>query len=190
MTILVPINICLNENSREREAGSTTLKTCRWTFTTWSLMLVVSSLMYAQEAPPKSMTLKFISLDGRSIDLSSLKGKIVLVDCWATWCVPCLREMSHIKEVYEKYNDKGFEVIGISMDEASAKARVQQVVAQKGLSWPQRFQGDGFQEDAFRKLYQIRSLPAVFLLDKEGKIVDTNARGDRLEPLLQKYLGP
>jgi thiol-disulfide isomerase/thioredoxin len=152
-------------------------------------MVMFVGVLFTGIVHSQTVDLKFTSLDGRQVDVQALKGKIVLIDCWASWCAPCLKEMLPIKYLYEKYHDKGFEVIGISMDEASAKERVQQIVAQKDLPWPQRFQGSGFQEDTFRKLYQIKSLPAVFLLDREGNIVDSDARGDRLEPLLKKYLG-
>jgi thiol-disulfide isomerase/thioredoxin len=152
-------------------------------------MMTLVVILLSGTADGQTIDLKFTSLDGRLVDVQALKGKIVLIDCWASWCAPCLKEMSCVKDLYNKYHNKGFEVIGISMDEALAKERVQQIVAQKDLPWPQRFQGSGFEEDTFRKLYQIKSLPAVFLLDQEGNIVDTDARGDRLEPLLKKYLG-
>jgi thiol-disulfide isomerase/thioredoxin len=136
----------------------------------------------------ESLILKFTALDGHNVDVSSLKGKIVLIDCWATWCGPCLQEMPRIKELYDKYHDKGFEVIGISMDEPSAKERVKKLIKQKNIPWSQRFEGKGFEEDSFRKQYDIKSLPTVYLLNKEGIIVDTNARGERLEELIKQYL--
>lgn len=188
MTISALIHI-YSTMSPEHGVESPMLKLVNLILATCILMLTTGSLAYAQETASQPMTLKFISLDGREVDVSLLKGKVILIDRWATWCTPCLRGMAHIKEVYEKYNERGFEVIGISMDEASAKERVQQIIAQKDLPWPQRFQGIGFQGDSFRKLYRIKSLPTVFLLDKEGNIVNADAQGDRLEPLLKKYLG-
>jgi thiol-disulfide isomerase/thioredoxin len=154
--------------------------------------LVFLSPVYAQNGDKeseRSVSLKFTSIDGRKVDVSSLKGKVVLIDCWATWCVPCLKEMPHIRQLYEKYHDKGFEVIGISLDELAARERVKQIIRQKNIPWPQRFEGKGFRADSFAKEYQVTSLPTVYLLDKEGKIVDTNARGERLEPLIKQMLG-
>jgi len=130
----------------------------------------------------------FTALDGRWVDLASLRGKVVLIDFWATWCKPCIASMPHLKEMYDKYHDKGLEMIGISLDNKEMEAQVKQVVEKQGLPWPQRFEGMGM-NDPLAKLYSISALPTVWLLDKDGKIVDKNARDERLEPLIKKYLG-
>jgi len=91
--------------------------------------------------------------------------------------------------MYDKYRNQGFEVIGIAMDEESAKKRVQEILKKNNALWPQRFEGKGFSGDSYGLLYGINSLPTVWLIDKEGKIVDSNARGEKLEPLIRKYLG-
>jgi thiol-disulfide isomerase/thioredoxin len=153
-----------------------------------TLLLSLAATVNAQDSISHRVNLTFTALDGRKVNNESLKGKIVLIDCWATWCGPCLKEMPHIKELYDKYHDKGFEVIGFSMDELSAKERVKKLIKQKNIPWPQRFEGKGFEEDSFRKQYGIKSLPTVYLLNKEGIIVDTNARGERLEALIKQYL--
>ncbi len=134
---------------------------------------------------------------GTPLSLSSLRGQYVLVDFWATWCQPCLQSMPHIKAMYDKYHEAGFEVVGISLDaglmengelfEANVK-QVQGVIEKYRLPWPQRFTGQGM-SDPLASKYGIGSLPTVWLLDKEGKIVDWNARGERLEPLIRKHLG-
>jgi thiol-disulfide isomerase/thioredoxin len=129
----------------------------------------------------------FIALDGRQVDLASLREKVVLIDFWASWCKPCIASMPEIKAIYDKYHDKGLEVIGISLDNNDMKAQVKQVVDKQGLPWVQRFTGRGM-DDPFAKLYTISALPTVWLLDKNGKIVDQDARGERLEPLIRKYL--
>lgn len=118
-----PVNIHHAKNTQELKAGSSKLKAFNVTLAACSLMLVACSLTHEQGATSQPMILKFILLDGHAVDVSSLKGKI-LIDCWATWCILRLKEMMHIKELYEKYNGNSFEVIGISMDEASAKERV------------------------------------------------------------------
>jgi len=130
----------------------------------------------------------FTSLDGRRVDLANLRVKVVLIDFWATWCKPCLESMSELKSMYDKYHDKGLEVIGINLDNKEMEAQVKQVVEKQGLPWPQRFTGKGM-NDPLAKLYGINSLPTVWLLDKDGKITDRDARGERLEPLIKKYLG-
>ncbi len=130
----------------------------------------------------------FTALDGRMVDLSKLKGKVVIVDFWATWCKPCIATMPHLKAMYEKYHDKGLEIIGISLDNKGMDAQIKQVVKKEDLPWAQRFEGKGM-NDPLAKLFGIGSLPTVWILDKSGKIVDQNARGERLESLIKKYLG-
>lgn len=132
--------------------------------------------------------LQFTALDGRKVNLEKLKGKLVLIDCWATWCRPCIAEFSNVKAMYDKYHAKGFEVIGISMDEAAAKQRVKEQVAKNKLPWPQGFEGKGFDNNSFVKQQNIASLPTVLLIDRNGNIVDRDARGERLEELIKKYL--
>ena len=78
---------------------------------------------------------------------------------------------------------------GIAMDMEEVKPRLLEILKQKKAIWPQRFEGKGFGGDTYRQLYGIGSLPTVWLVDKDGKIVDRNARGERLEPLIRKYLG-
>jgi len=130
----------------------------------------------------------FTALDGRQVDLANLRGKVVLIDFWATWCRPCLESMPELKSMYDKYHDKGLEVIGVNLDNREMEAQVKQVVEKQGLSWPQRFTGKGM-NDPLAKLYGINSLPTVWLLDKDGRITDREARGERLESLIKKCIG-
>ncbi len=137
----------------------------------------------------EKIVLKFTAMDGRKVDIASMKGKVVLIDCWASWCVPCLKEMPRIKELYQQYNKQGFEVIGICLDEASKKKPAADFLNRHQITWPQRFEGKGFYKDSFTAEHNLKGLPAVFLLDKEGNVVDRNARGERLDGLIRKYLG-
>jgi thiol-disulfide isomerase/thioredoxin len=135
------------------------------------------------------LNLKFTSMDGRKVDLAAMKGKVILVDCWASWCGPCLKEMPRIKEMYDQYKAQGFEVIGVCLDEAKMKKPDADFLKRHRITWPQRFEGAGFYKDSFTKAQDIKALPTVFLIDKDGMIVDRNARGERLEGLIKKYLG-
>ncbi|MBL1410998.1 TlpA family protein disulfide reductase [Sphingobacterium faecale] len=137
----------------------------------------------------REVSIDFLSMaDGKEINLADMRGKVVLVDFWATWCKPCVQELPKLVDLYEKYHDKGFEVIGICLDDESARDRAIKVLEENGARWPQRFQGVGFSSDAYVSLYGISSLPTVWLIDKNGKVVDWNARGEKLENLILQNL--
>jgi peroxiredoxin len=125
------------------------------------------------------------SPEGTNIALSSLKGKIVLVDFWASWCGPCRKEMPNVVKAYAKYKDKGFEIYGVSLDQD--KERWAQAIKQDGITWPQV--SDLKQWDCEpAKQYGVTSIPATFLLDKEGKIIAKNLRGEELEKAIENAL--
>lgn len=118
------------------------------------------------------------SVDGPAIDLDNLKGKVVLIDFWASWCGPCMAELPQLKEVYAELNPKGFEIIGINMDDE--KAKVKEVVAKFGLKWPQHFDADN-PEGGWAAKLGISSLPTMWLVDKQGILRELNAREDLAE---------
>jgi peroxiredoxin len=124
-------------------------------------------------------------LDGKPISPSKLKGKVLLVDFWATWCGPCVRELPNVLKAYEKHHDKGFEIIGISLDDNEAKLK--NFIKDRNMSWPQYFDGKGWENKLAQK-YGIQSIPATFLLDGEGKIIGRDLRGENLEEALAKAL--
>jgi peroxiredoxin len=122
-------------------------------------------------------TFKETATDGTTVDLAAYRGKIVLVDFWATWCGPCVDELPNVMAAYEKYHDKGFEVIGISLDKDGDKLAA--FTKEKKMAWPQVFDGKGWQSK-LAQAYNIRGIPATFLLDREGKIAAKDLRGDAL----------
>lgn len=118
---------------------------------------------------------------GEMMKLSDLQGKIVLVDFWASWCKPCRMENPNVVRVYNKYKDKGFEIIGVSLDKD--KAAWEQAIEADGLTWKHMSDLQFWGSEAV-KAYGIQGIPYTVLLDKEGKILAENLRGPRLESTL------
>jgi len=119
-------------------------------------------------------------LAGKPLSLANYKGKVVLVDFWATWCGPCLIELPNVIETYRKHHSKGFEIVGVSLDEAKDKARLESFLRDKNMTWPQFFDGQWWKNKLAVK-YGVNSIPATYLLDAEGKILGKDLRGDELE---------
>lgn len=130
------------------------------------------------------LDLKFTALDGTEIDLAKMRGKVVLIDFWATWCGPCVQEVPNVVEAYEDFHPKGFEIIGVSLDKD--KAKLEAFIKEKGMAWPQYFDGKGWQNEISSR-FGIQSIPAMWLVDKKGMLVETNARED-LEEKVEKLL--
>ncbi len=127
--------------------------------------------------PGKPMEIKGDLLDGTAFDQKSLVGKVVLVDFWATWCGPCIAEIPNMLAEYEKYHDKGFEVVGISLDEE--KGKVDAFVAENKIPWPIIYAGKGWQ-DPTAQFYGISGIPQLILIGRDGNVITLNARGEKL----------
>ncbi len=133
--------------------------------------------------------IKFTAVDGREVDIAKLRGKVVLIDFWATWCGPCIAEIPNVVAAYDKYHDKGFEVIGITLEsDVDDKKKMVAFTEKNRMPWPQYFDGKGWDNDLGRK-FGIRAIPAMFLLDKDGKIASSEARGEKLEEEIKRLLG-
>jgi thiol-disulfide isomerase/thioredoxin len=133
------------------------------------------------------LEIKFTAVDGRPVDLSQLRGKVVLVDFWATWCGPCVAELPNVKRAYDAYHDKGFEVVGISLDRAPDRQKLIDFTQAHGMPWPQYYDGKYWQNEISTR-YGIQAIPAMFLVDQNGMVVSTNARGPKLEAELKRLL--
>jgi len=122
---------------------------------------------------------------GKTLSLEKYKGKVVLLDFWATWCMPCKVEMPNVIRIHKKFNKKGFEIIGISLD-SDARA-LENFIKENEIAWPQYFDGKGWQNDVAGK-YRVRSIPATYLIDKKGKIRYRSLRGTELEKAIEVLL--
>lgn len=126
---------------------------------------------------------------GKMVSLSSFRGKYVLLDFWASWCVPCRAENPHVVKAYQQYKDKGFTVLGISLDKPDARDRWLKAIADDQLTWTQVSDLKFWNNEA-AKLYGIQAIPQNYLIDPSGKILASNLRGeallDQLKALLDK----
>jgi peroxiredoxin len=125
--------------------------------------------------------------DGEEIALEDAMGKVTLIDFWAAWCRPCRVENPNIVKVYEKYHDKGFNVIGISLDRENQRDRWLQAIKDDNLTWTQ-ISNLQFWDEPIAQLYGVRAIPAAFILDENGVIVAKNVRGEALEKTVKKLL--
>ena len=130
--------------------------------------------------------------DGTEIDWKSYRGKVVLVDFWATWCGPCVGEVPNVLKLYEKYHEAGFDVVGYSLD--NDLDALEKFEKERKLPWRtgvrklsmQANEKDGKNYTNLTEYYGIHAIPTMILVDKDGKVIDTNARGAHLRELLEK----
>ncbi|MFV0468951.1 MAG: redoxin domain-containing protein [Dysgonomonas sp.] len=125
--------------------------------------------------------------EGKTIAISDYvgKNKVVLIDFWASWCGPCIKEMPNVKKAYDKYHSKGFEIVGISLDEN--KTEWTNAIHQLGLTWPQMSDLKGW-DSQLSAPYGIEQIPATYLLDSNGIIIGKDLRGEQLEAKLAEIL--
>lgn len=123
--------------------------------------------------------------DGKPLSIAGHKGRIVLVDFWATWCQACLLELPNVLNVYGKYHDKGFDIIGVSLD--VEQSTLERFIKESKITWPQYFDGKMW-DNKLAAQYGVNIAPTTYLLDGDGKIIGKNLRGPALETAVAKAL--
>jgi thiol-disulfide isomerase/thioredoxin len=123
---------------------------------------------------------------GKPLSVAQYKGKVVMLDFWATWCGPCRAELPNVIATYAKYHDQGFEIIGVSLDED--KDAMVKYTQENKMTWPQYFDGLRWENKLAGK-YGIEAIPATILIDAQGKIIDKDVRGEALPAAVAKALG-
>jgi len=167
--------------------------------------MIAKRLEVIERETGKPMDLAFTAADGREVDLAKLRGKVVLLDFWATWCGPCIAELPNVKKVYADYHARGFEVIGISLENANlrpddtpeqtaakhaaARKKLLDFCAANELPWPQHYDGKYWNNEISRGRFNIHAVPATFLLDQRGVVAVVNVRGPQLETEVRRLLG-
>lgn len=155
------------------------------------LLITVFSLVFftsLNAQPPKqgmaAAEIALPTLNGDTLHLSSLKGKVVLLDFWASWCSPCRTAIKNLVKLYPKYKNKGFEIFSVSLDTDLDKWK--KAVAKDKATWPQVIDAGGW-EAPTAMTWNIYALPTTYLIDRDGKLVAMDLEGKELEKAL-KYL--
>jgi peroxiredoxin len=125
-------------------------------------------------------------INGKPLSVASYRGKVLLIDFWATWCPPCRAELPDILAAYKRYHEQGFEVIGISLDED--RKELEKFLKAQDMTWPQYNDGLFWKTKLVSK-YGVEKLPSTFLLDRSGKIIGKDLQGNNLTQAIARALG-
>jgi len=125
--------------------------------------------------------------EGDELSLEDALGKITIIDFWASWCKPCRIENPNVVKLYNKYHEKGLNIIGVSLDKGTQKDKWLKAIDDDGLTW-QHVSNLEYWNEPIAKLYNVRSIPATFILDEDGNIIAKNLRGKRLEDKIAELL--
>ena len=123
----------------------------------------------------QKVALRFKALDGKDVDLAGLRGHVVLLNFWATWCAPCKAELPHLKALYQAQHARGFDILGVSLD--NRRESLTYFLDKEAVTWPQHFDGKGLDNEIARR-FAIDEIPSLWLLDKQGRLRDLDGEKD------------
>ena len=148
------------------------------------LMIIVAAAAQPRQGQPAA-EIALPSATGDTLRLSSLKGKVILLDFWASWCGPCRMANKGLAKLYDKFKEKGFEIYSVSLDDNNSDW--QKAVKKDKISWLQVIDRGGWEAPTAQR-WNIYALPTTFLIDKEGKLVDMDLEGKALENAVRNLL--
>lgn len=189
--VVVPM-IQLYQMAERKEDGVAFVKKVRKDFSNHDMVDSINdaldefSAVFDRPGIGDPVDVSFTAIDDREVDVADMKGKVVLLDFWATWCAPCVKAMPEIISLYKEFHEKGFEIVGISLD--SDIKRLEAFVKKENLAWPQYFDGQGW-DNALAARFGVEAIPATYLIDPDGLIAASDLSGEELREKIAELLG-